>query len=68
MQKKQWFVFDSIADLITYKVNEVWWNIILFDAYDILKSQVEADLLPVVHNAENFAFDETFEFVKKFAK
>lgn len=65
--KKQWFVFENIKDLIAHKVDEVWWEIILFDAYDELKKQIETDLVPVIHDADTFEFDATFEFVYKLA-
>jgi len=63
--KKHWFVFETIMDLIKYKVDEVWWEIVLYDAYDELKKQIETDLVPVIHNADTFEFDDTFEFVRE---
>ncbi len=61
--KKKWFVFEEIRDLIKWKVSEVWWEIVLYEAYNVLKKQIETDLVPVIHDADIFEFDETFEFV-----
>lgn len=66
--QQQWFDFDSIRDLITYKVYEVGNTITIlsWESYNNLTKQVESDLRAVVFSLEWFDLQQVYNTTLSF--
>jgi len=64
--RRDGYDFELINDLVQAKVAESGNRITVTDAYDTLQEDIEQELWSVLLSLEDFAFDETFDFVNQF--